>query len=173
MTCATRGEQSGSDFNCFQVDLKQRTITVSGEKQKNGEDHVAPITDMAFDVIAAQVGKHPERLWTYRGNPFKRCTTRTWSSAIKEAGIEDFRWHDLRHTWATMLAQKGATDGILMALGSWKSVSMVRKYAHHNLESVRATADFVNSTMNSMSMKLVVDNTQPKFRPDDAMGRTA
>lgn len=156
-----------------QIDLERRTITIAGEKQKNDENHVIPITDMAFDVISAQVGKHPKRVWTFRGRPFARCTGHTWHRAVEKAGITDFRWHDLRHTWATMLAQKGATDGVLMMLGAWKSVSMVRKYAHHNLESVRATADFVNSTMNSASIKLVVDNTRNNAPQDQSIGRAA
>lgn len=156
-----------------QIDLVRRTITIAGKKQKNEEPHVVPITDMAFEVLSLQIGKHPDRVWTYRGRPFKRCTGHTWHRAVEKAGITDFRWHDLRHTWATMLAQKGATDGVLMMLGAWKSVSMVRKYAHHNLESVRATADFVNSTMNSASIKLVADKTQDNAQPDQSIGSPA
>ena len=43
---------------------------------------------------------------------------------------EDFRWHDLRHTWASWLAQAGTPLNVLQELGGWESESMVRRYAH-------------------------------------------
>lgn len=130
-----------------QIDLERRTITVLDVAMKNGEHHVVPIPELAEEMIRQQLGKDVKRVWTYKGKPFARCSTKTWEHAKRKAGIEDFRWHDLRHTWATILAQGGAPDGILMVLGAWKSVAMVRKYAHHNLESVRPAAMMVDATM--------------------------
>ncbi|MBG5926417.1 tyrosine-type recombinase/integrase [Providencia rettgeri] len=49
---------------------------------------------------------------------------------IKKAGIEDFRFHDLRHTWANWLIQSGVPLSVLQKMGCWKSVDMVRRYAH-------------------------------------------
>jgi len=130
-----------------QIDLERRTITVLDTAMKNGEHHVVPIPDLAEEIIRQQMGKHDKHVWTYKGRPFKRCSTATWERAKAKAGIEDFRWHDLRHTWATMLAQGGTPDGILMVLGAWKSMAMVRKYAHHNLESVRPAVALLDIRM--------------------------
>ncbi|MDR0380219.1 MAG: tyrosine-type recombinase/integrase, partial [Candidatus Accumulibacter sp.] len=74
-------------------------------------------------------------------NPIKRLTTKSWYNALKRAGIENFRWHDLRHTWASWLVQEGVPLYALQEMGGWKTADMVRKYAHlspaHNLQHVQ------------------------------------
>ena len=89
-----------------------------------------PLNSSAMEVLTRQVGKHPTRLFTYRGRPIAWANTRQWREALKRAGIEDFRWHDLRHTWASWLAQAGTPLNVLQELGGWESESMVRRYAH-------------------------------------------
>jgi len=49
---------------------------------------------------------------------------------LRAAGIEDFRWHDLRHTWASWHVQNGTPLYALQEMGGWSSVEMVRRYAH-------------------------------------------
>ncbi|OBU10827.1 integrase [Morganella psychrotolerans] len=55
-----------------------------------------------------------------------------WYSGLKKAGIEDFRFHDLRHTWASWLVQSGVPLSALQEMGDggWESIEMVRRYAH-------------------------------------------
>lgn len=57
-------------------------------------------------------------------------SNKAWRSALKRAGIEDFRFHDLRHTWASWLVQSGVPISALQEMGGWESVEMVRRYAH-------------------------------------------
>jgi integrase len=53
-----------------------------------------------------------------------------WRAALKRAGIEDFRFHDLRHTWASWLIQAGVPLSALQEMGGWESIEMVQRYAH-------------------------------------------
>ena len=53
-----------------------------------------------------------------------------WNAACRQAGIEDFRFHDLRHTWASGLIQSGVPLSVLQEMGGWESIEMVRRYAH-------------------------------------------
>lgn len=55
---------------------------------------------------------------TYNGRPFDRASTHGWMKALKRAGIENFRWHDLRHTWASWLAQKGVPLDDIQEMGA-------------------------------------------------------
>jgi hypothetical protein len=48
-----------------------------------------------------QIGKHPERVFTYDGKPIERGSTGAWYRAIKRVGLQHFRYHDLRHAWAS------------------------------------------------------------------------
>ena len=62
--------------------------------------------------------------------PIARANTRAWRMALKRAGIADFRWHDLRHTWASWLVQHGTALYVVQEMGAWESAEMVRRYAH-------------------------------------------
>ena len=53
-----------------------------------------------------------------------------WDSAIAEAGIKDFRFHDLRHTAASYLAMSGASPSELAAILGHRTLLMVSRYAH-------------------------------------------
>lgn len=56
--------------------------------------------------------------------------TKAWYKALKETGLEGFRFHDLRHTWASWHVQAGTPLNALQELGGWSSAEMVRRYAH-------------------------------------------
>jgi site-specific recombinase XerD len=44
--------------------------------------------------------------------------------------MEDFHWHDLRHTWASWHVQRGTPLQVLKELGGWETLEMVQRYAH-------------------------------------------
>ena len=59
-----------------------------------------------------------------------RYLRRAFERAVRAAGLVPFRFHDLRHIFASRLAMQGANDRTLMALGGWKSPAMLTRYAH-------------------------------------------
>lgn len=74
--------------------------------------------------------------------PVYQTSTRAFKAAAKRAGLPaDFRWHDLRHVWASWLAQDGTPILALQELGGWQSESMVRRYAHFSVEHLRSYVD--------------------------------
>ena len=110
-----------------------------------------------LDVLVRQAGKHPERVFTFNGKPVAWANTRAWREALKRAGIEDFRWHDLRHTWASWLVQRGTPTNVLQEMGAWESEGMVRRYAHlapaHLAEHAERIAGLVSGTNLAQSPK--------------------
>lgn len=100
-----------------------------------------PLNADALRVITVQIGKHPSRVFSYKGEPVAQVTTAAWYKALKRCGIEDFRWHDLRHTWASWHVQNGTPLNVLQELGGWESAQMVRRYAHFSAGHLAVYAD--------------------------------
>ena len=73
--------------------------------------------------------------------------TMAWRAALKRAGIEDFRWHDLRHTWASWHVQAGTPSHALQELGGWECAEMVRKCAHLSSDHLAEYADRMSGTL--------------------------
>jgi len=80
--------------------------------------------------LQRKLGKHPTNVFAYLGISLKVANIRAWGLALKRAGITDFRWHDLRHTWATWQRQAGTPTHELQRLGGWRTGAMVERYAH-------------------------------------------
>lgn len=135
------------------VDLAQRHLWVPGSKHKNGRPHSVPLNEMAMGVLLRQVGKHPTRVFTYMGEPIGQVSTRAWSNALKRAGIEDFRWHDLRHTFATWHRQAGTPIHELQRLGGWKTGAMVERYAHIAPDALQGAASRIDAFLSQATVR--------------------
>ena len=58
------------------------------------------------------------------------CFTKPWYKALKDADIEDFRFHDLRHSCASYLAQSGASLLEIADVLGPKQIQVTKRYAH-------------------------------------------
>lgn len=129
------------------VDMDQRALYVPDTK--NDDPLGVPLNEVAMGVLNRRLGKHKRYVFTWGGKPVRNVNNRHWHRALRDAGISGFRCHDIRHTWASWLAQAGVEQYKLQEMGGWKSVSMVRRYAHlktkHLLDSSR-TIDAVLSS---------------------------
>ena len=59
-------------------------------------------------------------------------------------GLRDFRWHDLRHTWASWHVQAGTPLLVLKELGGWASLDMVLRYAHLSADHLAEHAERIS-----------------------------
>ncbi|MFC1854947.1 site-specific integrase [Thermodesulfobacteriota bacterium] len=105
-------------------------MTINIEDSKTGKGNV-PISDCLRSVLAERLEdhKHYYLFCDKYGNPFKSIN-KSFKAALKRADIENFRFHDLRHTFASHLAMNGYGGITLQKLGRWKTPSMVMRYAH-------------------------------------------
>lgn len=130
-TLATGLRQSNvTRLEWSQVDLGRRVAWIHADQAKARKAISVPLNAEAVLVLRRQEGKHPTRVFTYKGKPVREVNTKAWRHALERAGIKDFRWHDLRHTWASWHVQRGTPLHVLQELGAWESVEMVRRYAH-------------------------------------------
>ena len=97
---------------------------------KIGESRRIPLNSKVQTVLSElQDGVKPQptdRVFPLDG----RYLRRAFASAVDDAGLKPFRFHDLRHTFASRLAMQGANDRTLMVLGGWKSPRMLNRYVH-------------------------------------------
>src|SRR6478672_6533119 len=111
-------------------------------KSKNGTRRTIPLNAPVYELLAAKqaaTGAAKGRVFTTpRGNELKvRFFGREFCEARDRAGIPDFRFHDLRHTFATRLVQRGIDLYKVQRLLGHKTTHMTQRYAHHSPESLR------------------------------------
>jgi len=107
-----------------QIDLSRQTMTLL--EQKNRAKDTLPLNKRAMGVLKEKA----------------------------KARIESFRWHDLRHTFATRLAQADVDLYKIQKLGRWKEISMVSRYAHHYPESLRDGVEVLDQMREKISTNL-------------------
>jgi len=122
-----------------QVDLARRAAWIHPDQAKAKKAIGIPLNTDAVLVLRRWEGRHRERVFAYprrdekgvlEWSPITKAGGRAWRNALQRAGIEHFRWHDLRHTWASWHVQPGTPLHVLQELGGWSDFAMVKKYAH-------------------------------------------
>ncbi len=124
-TGGRRSELLGLDWR--NVDLASRRITFI--ETKNGEDRSVRLCERAYQTLLALGPKEQGPVFTWGSKAVKDMRS-SFAKACERAGIENFRFHDLRHTFASRLVQGGVPLYEVMNLTGHKSLSMVQRYAH-------------------------------------------
>ncbi len=117
-----------------QIDFARQVITLA--KTKNGDRRALPLVGEAFTLLRER-GRvrtlHDDRVFppTAQARKADSLDLRTsWESALKEAGIKDFHWHDLRHTAASYLAMSGVSLVEIAKVLGHRTLAMVARYSH-------------------------------------------
>jgi integrase len=127
-TGARQGEIMGLRWP--DIDLPRGVAVL--HQTKNGERRSVPITGPA-EKLMHELNK-VRRIDTdlifasRRGNP--RFPRQAWNRAVEQAELEDFNFHDLRHTAASYLAMSGATLAEIAEVLGHKTLAMVKRYSH-------------------------------------------
>jgi integrase len=112
------------------LDLANGTAMV--ERSKNGERRVLVLTaPLIAEIKRLGVGAPEALLFGRATRPLLRFTFDTaWQRLLTDARIEDFRFHDLRHSCASMLAQNGAMLLEIADVLGHKQLDVTRRYSH-------------------------------------------
>ena len=124
-----------------QVDLDRSVSWIHPDQAKGKKAIGVPLGKGAVEILRRQKEKHIERVFVFEGRPICQINTKAWRKALMRAGIADFRWHDLRHTWASWHIQTGTPLAVLQELGGWSDYKMVQRYAHLSKDHLAAYAE--------------------------------
>jgi integrase len=150
-----------------QVDLQRKVAWLHADQTKSKKTYGVPLSDDAIQVLKEQIGKHHRYVFVYSHirhgksvvNIVTRASSEGWKRALVKSYIDviekidkhsnkyvtsTFRWHDLRHTWASWHVQAGTPIEVLQKLGGWETLSMVLRYAHLAPEHLASYANNAN-----------------------------
>jgi site-specific recombinase XerD len=129
------GLRQGELFNLTwdMVDLSERSIIIPGEITKNSSSRYVPLNDEAFKIIYQLYKKSELKeglVFPSKNNQPFNNVKRSWASILKKAEITQFRWHDLRHHFASKLVMTGVDLNTARELLGHSDIKMTLRYAH-------------------------------------------
>jgi integrase len=128
---------------------------VTARGSKSGETYHVPMNEELRGILRV-LGSRLKSPWVFGGPRGKAALdatnymNRVFGPAVERAEIEDFRWHDLRHTFASRLVMAGVDLSTVRELMGHKTITMTQRYAHlspaHKLNAVERLARRVTGT---------------------------
>lgn len=129
------------DLKWTEVNLFGKMITLDAEAMKNDDYLGVPLTERAFQVLK-ELHKAPclsGHVFHENGRKiYDRQLQRAFRGLLKKAGISNFHFHDLRHTFASYLRQNGVDLHTISKLLGHRDLRMTKRYAHLNVDALRA-----------------------------------
>lgn len=124
------------------VDLTAGTWVLSASQTKQKAPVVVPLTAQSKAILERrQAAAPPNEAFVFPGDSATGHVTRPqkrWERLIERAGLQDVRKHDLRHTAASWLAQRGASLAVIGAALGHRDIKSTMRYAHMIVDPVRA-----------------------------------
>jgi|Deesub1362B_J571_1020462.scaffolds.fasta_scaffold02189_11 excisionase family DNA binding protein len=117
------------------VNFKERIIVLRETKSK--KQRIIPINEILSEELLRLKLRNGKSSYVFinpeNGKPL-RSVKRAFKGAVRRAGIEALRFHDLRHTFATRLVQKGVDVETVKELLGHHSIRITQRYLHSNLK---------------------------------------
>jgi integrase len=147
-----RGEQYGLQWE--HVNLERRVLTIP--RSKHGEVRHIPLNAVAVEALKGLLPNMTKNNFVFissRGRGALKGSRHWFEKAVKEAGIRNFTWHCLRHSFASRMVLAGVDLRTIQELMGHKTISMTVRYAHlapaHQLAAVERLAVFSQEKIRS------------------------
>ena len=149
-----QGELTSLEWS--RVDISNKTILI--DKTKNGERRTVPLNKSALEVIEKMSKvRNIKNDYVFRNRDGGKVNPISLGAAfrrsLEKAKITDFRFHDLRHCFATRLVQKGIDIYTISKLLGHKDIKMTLRYAHHCTESLRRGVEVLDVDYNLTTVR--------------------
>ncbi|WP_133139689.1 site-specific integrase [Legionella genomosp. 1] len=129
------GLRRGELFNLTwdMIDLSAKSIFIDGGITKNRSSRFIPLNDEAYSILNQLYQKRDAEstlIFPSKGNQPFNHVKRSWASLLEQAKITQFRWHDLRHHFASKLVMAGVDLNTVRELLGHSDIKMTLRYAH-------------------------------------------
>ncbi|MCC6694836.1 MAG: site-specific integrase [Candidatus Hydrogenedentes bacterium] len=140
------------------VDLDRRLLTVTPAAAKSGKARFIPMNGRVFETLKvwkSQVGgvgyvfENPQTKGPY-GH-----VNGVWRKLLKAAKVNGFSWHDMRHTFASRLVQRGVDLYVVKELLGHSSIVLTERYSHLKPEHTRAAVALLEREPVSVASNVV------------------
>ena len=115
------------------VTFKQATLTITGYKAKNGKTRYVPLNSASMSILQTWYQQAEDKAGlvfpSQTKKPFNNVR-KSWQKVVMQAGISHFRWHDLRHHFASKLVMVGIDLNTVRELLGHSDIKMTLRYAH-------------------------------------------
>jgi integrase len=181
ITALSTGMRRGEIINLKwdDVDFSQGHITIW--ESKNGESHTAPMSDLLAETLRRQKEERRPRNPLVFPSPTGKPYTdfrQSFKSACREARITDFRFHDLRHTFASHLVMNGVDLTTVKELLGHKTLVMTLRYAHLSQGHKKKAVEGVGAVLSghyldtkTKPMVSALDTSEPQVPEKIGAGR--
>jgi integrase len=165
-TALLTGMRRGELLSLKWEQIRNGFIYLEAGMVKSGKGRQIPINDRLAEVFReVRRGNQLKSEFVFcdfQGRRFY-AVKRSFTSACRRAGIEDFRFHDLRHTFASRLVMRGASLKAVQELLGHADLKMTMRYAHLSQEHLRDSVNLLNDLPSGKQMV----NTSPKSQKAD------
>lgn len=149
LTALNTGIRRNALFSlCWEdIDFESKTILLKAKNAKSKKTLIVPMNEVVFDALKhwkEQTQPQSQQALVFpnpdTGKKFDTLK-KAWSELLDTAGIENFRWHDMRHDFASRLVMNGIDLNTVRELLGHSSLSMTMRYAHLAPERKKAAVD--------------------------------
>jgi len=173
-----------------QIDFFKRTLTVGKSKTETGTGREIPLNPPAYAAMLKWAGRfpdskaedyvfpaceaagiereHPDKARIDPSKPIKSWRT-AWRAALRRAGLQ-LRFHDLRHTCVTKLAEGQAGEQTIMAIAGHLSRRMLEHYSHLRMAAKRAALDAIATAAKQATFEAAVHQIVHQVPEGQAVG---
>ena len=136
------------------VDLFRKTVTIT--RSKNGERRTIPLNQSALEVLKSKAKvRHIKSHYIFTSQNGTRIDQanllKVFYQALKKSNVLKFRFHDLRHTFATRLVQANVDLYTVSKLLGHKDIKMSQRYSHHCPESLRGGVEVLDKISTNLA----------------------
>lgn len=141
------GMRQGEVFNLTwaDIDLKNKVVTVEGEGAKSGQTRHIPLNREALEIMKRWKQQAGNNSFVFPGKTGGRLDNvkKSWAGLLDLARVTSFRWHDLRHTFASKLVMAGVPLNTVRELMGHADLKMTLRYAHLAPDSKAAAVELI------------------------------